>query len=164
MAKYAKTLPLPPTPTLPIIEIVFAPAHIEAPILHPSAELKILQLEPTARGTVSISTPIQLYSAIRVSTILHFHLIRISTFPLIPPSATSPIPRIRISAFSAIPPKSRNSRFTCLRFHAMNAPVDSLGMPLRTYSAAPRFGGDYTQLVNFLESVERLAQTTWAVR
>ncbi|KAG1855668.1 hypothetical protein DFJ58DRAFT_727485 [Suillus subalutaceus] len=40
----------------------------------------------------------------------------------------------------------------------MNAPVDSLGMPLRTYSAAPRFGGDYTQLVNFLESVERLAQ------
>jgi hypothetical protein len=31
-------------------------------------------------------------------------------------------------------------------------------MPLRTCSAAPRFGGDYTQLVNFLESVERLAQ------
>ncbi|KAG2747582.1 hypothetical protein P692DRAFT_20875265 [Suillus brevipes Sb2] len=40
----------------------------------------------------------------------------------------------------------------------MNAPVDSFGMPLRTCSAAPRFGGDYTQLVNFLESVERLAQ------
>ncbi|KAG2745824.1 hypothetical protein P692DRAFT_20639387, partial [Suillus brevipes Sb2] len=31
-------------------------------------------------------------------------------------------------------------------------------MPLRTNSTAPRFGGDYTQLVNFLESVERLAQ------
>ncbi|KAG2739983.1 hypothetical protein P692DRAFT_20704100, partial [Suillus brevipes Sb2] len=31
-------------------------------------------------------------------------------------------------------------------------------MPLRTCSAAPRFEGDYTQLVNFLESVERLAQ------
>ncbi|KAG2737424.1 hypothetical protein P692DRAFT_20883560 [Suillus brevipes Sb2] len=40
----------------------------------------------------------------------------------------------------------------------MNTPVDSFGMPLRTCSAAPRFGGDYTQLVNFLESVERLAQ------
>jgi hypothetical protein len=40
----------------------------------------------------------------------------------------------------------------------MNTPVDSLGMPLRTCSAAPRFGGDYTQLVNFLESVEQLAQ------
>ncbi|KAG1773761.1 hypothetical protein EDD22DRAFT_946634 [Suillus occidentalis] len=40
----------------------------------------------------------------------------------------------------------------------MNAPVDSFGMPLRTNSAAPRYGGDYTQLVNFLESVERLAQ------
>ncbi|KAG2740035.1 hypothetical protein P692DRAFT_20881762 [Suillus brevipes Sb2] len=40
----------------------------------------------------------------------------------------------------------------------MNTPVDSFGMPLRTNSAAPRFGGDYTQLVNFLESVERLAQ------
>ncbi|KAG2738925.1 hypothetical protein P692DRAFT_20882309 [Suillus brevipes Sb2] len=40
----------------------------------------------------------------------------------------------------------------------MNAPVDSLGMPLRTNSTAPRFGGDYTQLVNFLESVERLVQ------
>jgi hypothetical protein len=39
----------------------------------------------------------------------------------------------------------------------MNAPVDSFGMPLRTCSAAPRFAGDYTQLVNFLESVERLA-------
>ncbi|KAG2739210.1 hypothetical protein P692DRAFT_20704600, partial [Suillus brevipes Sb2] len=31
-------------------------------------------------------------------------------------------------------------------------------MPLRTCSAAPRFSGDYTQLINFLESVERLAQ------
>ncbi|KIK34942.1 hypothetical protein CY34DRAFT_110090 [Suillus luteus UH-Slu-Lm8-n1] len=31
-------------------------------------------------------------------------------------------------------------------------------MPLRTHSTTPRFGGDYTQLVNFLESVERLAQ------
>ncbi|KAG2747604.1 hypothetical protein P692DRAFT_20736111 [Suillus brevipes Sb2] len=31
-------------------------------------------------------------------------------------------------------------------------------MPLHTNSTAPRFGGDYTQLVNFLESVERLAQ------
>ncbi|KAG1766761.1 hypothetical protein EDD22DRAFT_950343 [Suillus occidentalis] len=40
----------------------------------------------------------------------------------------------------------------------MNAPVDSFGMPLRTNSAAPRYRGDYTQLVNFLESVERLAQ------
>ncbi|KAG2740255.1 hypothetical protein P692DRAFT_20881104 [Suillus brevipes Sb2] len=40
----------------------------------------------------------------------------------------------------------------------MNTPVDSFGMPLRTNSTAPRFGGDYTQLVNFLESVERLAQ------
>ncbi|KAG1759548.1 hypothetical protein EDD22DRAFT_955754 [Suillus occidentalis] len=40
----------------------------------------------------------------------------------------------------------------------MNAPVDSFGMPLRTNSAAPRYGGDYTQLVNFLESVEQLAQ------
>jgi hypothetical protein len=40
----------------------------------------------------------------------------------------------------------------------MNAPVDSFGMPLHTNSAAPHFGGDYTQLVNFLESVERLAQ------
>ncbi|KAG1756923.1 hypothetical protein EDD22DRAFT_957299 [Suillus occidentalis] len=40
----------------------------------------------------------------------------------------------------------------------MNAPVDSFGMPLRTNSATPRYGGDYTQLVNFLESVERLAQ------
>ncbi|KAG2737270.1 hypothetical protein P692DRAFT_20762150, partial [Suillus brevipes Sb2] len=40
----------------------------------------------------------------------------------------------------------------------MNTLVDSFGMPLRTCSAAPRFGGDYTQLVNFLESVERLAQ------
>ncbi|KAG2745519.1 hypothetical protein P692DRAFT_20876970 [Suillus brevipes Sb2] len=40
----------------------------------------------------------------------------------------------------------------------MNTPVDSFGMPLCTCSAAPRFSGDYTQLVNFLESVERLAQ------
>ncbi|KAG2738917.1 hypothetical protein P692DRAFT_20882168 [Suillus brevipes Sb2] len=40
----------------------------------------------------------------------------------------------------------------------MNTPVDAFGMPLRTCSTAPRFGGDYTQLVNFLESVERLAQ------
>jgi hypothetical protein len=40
----------------------------------------------------------------------------------------------------------------------MNMPVDSFGMPLHTNSAAPRFGGDYTQLVNFLELVERLAQ------
>ncbi|KAG1758299.1 hypothetical protein EDD22DRAFT_957006 [Suillus occidentalis] len=40
----------------------------------------------------------------------------------------------------------------------MNAPVDSFGMPLRTNSTAPRYGGDYTQLVNFLESVEQLAQ------
>ncbi|KAG2739493.1 hypothetical protein P692DRAFT_20881674 [Suillus brevipes Sb2] len=40
----------------------------------------------------------------------------------------------------------------------MNTLVDSFGMPLRTCSAAPRFGGDYTQLVNFLESVEQLAQ------
>ncbi|KAG2741862.1 hypothetical protein P692DRAFT_20750013 [Suillus brevipes Sb2] len=31
-------------------------------------------------------------------------------------------------------------------------------MHLRTCSAAPRFGGDYTQLVNFLESVEQHAQ------
>ncbi|KAG2743665.1 hypothetical protein P692DRAFT_20683040, partial [Suillus brevipes Sb2] len=31
-------------------------------------------------------------------------------------------------------------------------------MPLRTCSAAPRFSGDYTQLINFLESVERLVQ------
>ncbi|KAG2739941.1 hypothetical protein P692DRAFT_20680592, partial [Suillus brevipes Sb2] len=45
-----------------------------------------------------------------------------------------------------------------LRFHAMNTPVDAFGMPLRTCSAAPRFSGDYTQLINFLESVERLAQ------
>jgi hypothetical protein len=40
----------------------------------------------------------------------------------------------------------------------MNTPVDSFGMPLCTCSAAPRFSGDYTQLINFLESVERLAQ------
>ncbi|KAG2740143.1 hypothetical protein P692DRAFT_201872632 [Suillus brevipes Sb2] len=40
----------------------------------------------------------------------------------------------------------------------MNTPVDSFGMPLCTCSTAPRFGGDYTQLLNFLESVERLAQ------
>ncbi|KAG2737571.1 hypothetical protein P692DRAFT_20883428 [Suillus brevipes Sb2] len=40
----------------------------------------------------------------------------------------------------------------------MNTLVDSFGMPLRTCSAAPRFSGDYTQLINFLESVERLAQ------
>jgi hypothetical protein len=31
-------------------------------------------------------------------------------------------------------------------------------MPLRGTSSAPRFSGDYTQVVNFLESVERLAQ------
>ncbi|KAG2741642.1 hypothetical protein P692DRAFT_20751907, partial [Suillus brevipes Sb2] len=43
-------------------------------------------------------------------------------------------------------------------FHAMNTPVDAFGMPLCTCSAAPRFSGDYTQLINFLESVERLAQ------
>jgi hypothetical protein len=40
----------------------------------------------------------------------------------------------------------------------MNTPVDAFGMPLRTCSAAPHFSGDYTQLINFLESVERLAQ------
>ncbi|KAG1761878.1 hypothetical protein EDD22DRAFT_953674 [Suillus occidentalis] len=40
----------------------------------------------------------------------------------------------------------------------MNAPIDSFGMPLHTNSTAPHYGGDYTQLVNFLESVERLAQ------
>ncbi|KAG2742178.1 hypothetical protein P692DRAFT_20748837, partial [Suillus brevipes Sb2] len=43
-------------------------------------------------------------------------------------------------------------------FHAMNTPVDAFGMPLRTCSTAPRFSGDYTQLINFLESVEQLAQ------
>ncbi|KAG1828306.1 hypothetical protein DFJ58DRAFT_849118 [Suillus subalutaceus] len=40
----------------------------------------------------------------------------------------------------------------------MYNPVDSSGMPLRIADSAPRFAGDYTQLVNFLESVERLAQ------
>jgi hypothetical protein len=43
----------------------------------------------------------------------------------------------------------------------MNTPVDAFGMPLRTCSTAPHLSGDYTQLINFLESVEsveRLAQ------
>ncbi|KAG1888308.1 hypothetical protein F4604DRAFT_1950744 [Suillus subluteus] len=40
----------------------------------------------------------------------------------------------------------------------MSDPVDSLGMPLRGTSTALHFNGNYTQLVNFLESVERLAQ------
>ncbi|KAG1834930.1 hypothetical protein DFJ58DRAFT_735711 [Suillus subalutaceus] len=40
----------------------------------------------------------------------------------------------------------------------MYDPVDSSGMPLRIADSAPRFAGDYTQLVNFLESVEQLAQ------
>ncbi|KAG1854638.1 hypothetical protein F4604DRAFT_1932701 [Suillus subluteus] len=40
----------------------------------------------------------------------------------------------------------------------MYDPVDSCGMPLQIADSAPRFAGDYTQLVNFLESVERLAQ------
>jgi len=40
----------------------------------------------------------------------------------------------------------------------MSDPIDASGMPLRGTSSAPRFSGDYTQVVNFLESVERLAQ------
>ncbi|KAG2137184.1 hypothetical protein BD769DRAFT_1664080 [Suillus cothurnatus] len=40
----------------------------------------------------------------------------------------------------------------------MNDPIDASGMPLRGTSSAPHFSGDYTQVVNFLESVERLAQ------
>ncbi|KAG1848917.1 hypothetical protein DFJ58DRAFT_729678 [Suillus subalutaceus] len=40
----------------------------------------------------------------------------------------------------------------------MYDPVDSSGMPLRIADSAPRFAGNYTQLVNFLESVEQLAQ------
>ncbi|KAG1852108.1 hypothetical protein DFJ58DRAFT_728652 [Suillus subalutaceus] len=40
----------------------------------------------------------------------------------------------------------------------MYDPVDSSGMPLRIANSAPRFAGNGTQLVNFLESVERLAQ------
>ncbi|KAG2737669.1 hypothetical protein P692DRAFT_20883335 [Suillus brevipes Sb2] len=35
-----ETIPLPPTPTLPIIEIAFAPAHIEAPIIGEPTEPK----------------------------------------------------------------------------------------------------------------------------
>ncbi|KAG1852093.1 hypothetical protein DFJ58DRAFT_728641 [Suillus subalutaceus] len=40
----------------------------------------------------------------------------------------------------------------------MYDPVDSSGMPLRIADSAPRFAGDGTQLVNSLESVERLVQ------
>ncbi|KAG1869337.1 hypothetical protein DFJ58DRAFT_723184 [Suillus subalutaceus] len=40
----------------------------------------------------------------------------------------------------------------------MYDPLDSSGMPLRIANSAPRFAGDGTQLVNFLESVEQLAQ------
>ncbi|KAG1857012.1 hypothetical protein DFJ58DRAFT_727029 [Suillus subalutaceus] len=40
----------------------------------------------------------------------------------------------------------------------MYDPVDSSGMPLRIADSVPRFAGDYTQLVNFLESVEQLTQ------
>ncbi|KAG1853651.1 hypothetical protein F4604DRAFT_2043355 [Suillus subluteus] len=37
-------------------------------------------------------------------------------------------------------------------------PVDSSSMPLQGTDSAPRFAGNYHQLINFLESVERLAQ------
>ncbi|KAG1854603.1 hypothetical protein F4604DRAFT_1685971 [Suillus subluteus] len=37
-------------------------------------------------------------------------------------------------------------------------PVDSSGMPLRGTDSVPHFAGNYRQLINFLESVERLAQ------
>ncbi|KAG2117403.1 hypothetical protein BD769DRAFT_1672640 [Suillus cothurnatus] len=40
----------------------------------------------------------------------------------------------------------------------MSDPIDASGMPLQGTSSAPHFSGDYTQVVNFLESVERLAQ------
>ncbi|KAG1770133.1 hypothetical protein EV702DRAFT_1049461 [Suillus placidus] len=40
----------------------------------------------------------------------------------------------------------------------MSGPLDAFGMPIRRTSSAPRFAGDFTQLVHFLESVERLAQ------
>ncbi|KAG2133075.1 hypothetical protein BD769DRAFT_1386244 [Suillus cothurnatus] len=40
----------------------------------------------------------------------------------------------------------------------MSDPIDASGMPLRGTSSAPRFSGDYTQVINFLESVERLVQ------
>jgi hypothetical protein len=40
----------------------------------------------------------------------------------------------------------------------MSDPIDASGMPLRGTSSAPHFSGDYTQVVNFLESVEQLAQ------
>ncbi|KAG2124306.1 hypothetical protein BD769DRAFT_1388844 [Suillus cothurnatus] len=40
----------------------------------------------------------------------------------------------------------------------MSDPIDASGMPLQGTSSAPHFSGDYTQVVNFLESVEQLAQ------
>ncbi|KAG2119981.1 hypothetical protein BD769DRAFT_1672018 [Suillus cothurnatus] len=40
----------------------------------------------------------------------------------------------------------------------MGDPIDASGMPLRGTSSAPCVSGDYTQVVNFLESVGRLMQ------